>query len=446
MHPPFGAIQSPHSHGDVAVWPIVATVNYLEASGDLSLLDEAVDWTTPEPPFAASGKSSTVREHLRVAIDHLRRQFVAGTSLLAFGDGDWNDSLQPARPEMREAMVSSWTVALFYQALRGYAAALRRDGRDAEAAELDAAADAVRDDFFQYLVVDEQVSGLYQHHADPGRAGWLLHPRDAETGVRYRLLPMIRGIIAGLFTSEQATHHAELIERHLLAPDGARLMDRPPHYSGGTTTHFQRLESAAFFGREIGLMYTHAHLRYAEAMAKLGRAEALFRALLTICPVGLAATVPNANPRQANCYFSSSDAAFLNRADSEANYEALMRGEVPVNGGWRVYSSGPGIAVGLIVRQWLGIRRQFDYVIFDPVLTPQHDGLRARVMVLGEVCDVLFWVDGEQRGVREVTLDGEALPTHGREDNPYRSGGLRFDAAELRERLASSDKQIEVRC
>jgi len=32
--------------------------------------------------------------------------------------------------------------------------------------------------------------------------------------------------------------------------------------------HFQRAESAAFFGREIALMYTHAHLRYAEALAR----------------------------------------------------------------------------------------------------------------------------------------------------------------------------------
>ena len=32
---------------------------------------------------------------------------------------------------------------------------------------------------------------------------------------------------------------------------------------------FRRAESAAFFGREIGLMYVHAHLRYGEALATL---------------------------------------------------------------------------------------------------------------------------------------------------------------------------------
>ena len=44
-------------------------------------------------------------------------------------------------------------------------------------------------------------------------------------------------------------------------------MDRPLAYRGGLETIFRRGESAAFFGREIGLMYVHSHLRYAEAIS-----------------------------------------------------------------------------------------------------------------------------------------------------------------------------------
>ncbi|MEM7626227.1 MAG: cellobiose phosphorylase [Planctomycetota bacterium] len=447
MHPPFQSIQSPHSHGDVAVWPIIAAVNVLRATGDPSLLDRSAPFTRSEPPFALTEQMQTLRRHLDLAIDKLRGRFVPSTSLLAYGDGDWNDSLQPARPEMRESMVSSWTVALFYQALRGYAQTMRHAG-DADAAHRhDATADAVRDDFNRLLVADDQIAGLYLYDDDPAEARHLLHPRDTHTGVRYRLLPMIRGIISELFTPEQAAHHASLIDQHLLAPDGARLMDRPPHYTGGTTTHFQRLESASFFGREIGLMYVHAHLRYAEAVAKLGRAEAFAEALLKVNPVGLEQSVPNAAPRQANCYFSSSDAAFLNRPDSEARYDALLRGEVPVHGGWRVYSSGPGIYLGLIVRQWLGLRGDFDRFVFDPVMTDRHDGLVARLTLLGVECAVTFRI-GEERfnAVREVRLDGRALESVGRETNPYRTGGLRFDRAALAEKLRGSRGELEVDC
>lgn len=446
MHPPFENIQSPHSHGDVAVWPVIATVNYLAATGDVALLDKSVPFTQGDAPFAFTDTTATIREHVEFAIEKLVEKFVPGTALLAYGDGDWNDSLQPARPEMRESMVSTWTAELFYQALRGWAQAMRRVGDEAAAAKHGATADAIRNDFKKLLVLDDETVGLYMHHDDPAKSQVLLHPRDTATGVKHRLLPMIRGIISGIFTPEQARHHAELIHTHLLAPDGARLMDRPPKYTGGTMTHFQRLESASFFGREIGLMYTHAHLRYAEAMAKLGEGQKLFEALLTICPVGLEHTVPNASPRQANCYFSSSDAAFLNRADSEERYDELMRGNVPVNGGWRVYSSGPGIAIGLIVRQWLGLRRDYDRLVFDPVLSVEHDGLVATVSLLGESCEVTCHVSGEAQGVQRVALDGETIDAVGRDDNPYRVGGLCVDVKSFGKRLKSSQKRIEVWC
>ena len=99
---------------------------------------------------------------------------------------------------------------------------------------------------------------------------------------------MTRSIIGGLFTEEQARHHLRLIREHLLFPDGARLMDRPVAYHGGLERVFRRAESAAFFGREIGLMYVHSHLRYGEAMGVLGEAEALWEALEVVNPVAVA--------------------------------------------------------------------------------------------------------------------------------------------------------------
>jgi len=81
-------------------------------------------------------------------------------------------------------------------------------------------------------------------------------------------------------------------------------------YHGGRQRLFQRAETATYFGREIGLMYTHAHLRYAQALAHVGRAEDFFQALCQANPIAIASVVPRATLRQANCYYSSSDATF----------------------------------------------------------------------------------------------------------------------------------------
>ena len=46
-------------------------------------------------------------------------------ALIRYGDGDWNDSLQPADPPARLDGSSAWTVALLYEQLRRYAEVLR---------------------------------------------------------------------------------------------------------------------------------------------------------------------------------------------------------------------------------------------------------------------------------------------------------------------------------
>jgi cellobiose phosphorylase len=160
-----------------------------------------------------------------------------------------------------------------------------------------------------------------------------------------------------LFTPEQTRHHLELIREHLIFPDGVRLMDRPVAYRGGPQTIFRRAESASFFGREIGLMYTHAHLRYAEAMSALGDSSALFEALGVVNPVSIGDGAPQALPRQRNAFFSSSDAAFPDRDSASAHWDRVKAGTIGFEGGWRIYSSGPGIFTGLLIRRGFGRRR-----------------------------------------------------------------------------------------
>ena len=375
------AIRPGDSHGDIVFWPLLALAQYLLASGDAGLLDETAPFFHPEGD--ARAERATVLAHVERALGLIARRVIPGTRLAAYGHGDWNDSLQPADPALAERLCSAWTVTLHHQTLDTLAAALRRAGRRGLADEIESELPRIRDDFQRLLVADGVVAGLAHFRGDGQIEHWL-HPRDRENGVGYSLLPMIHAILAGLFTREQAQHHVDVIRRHLLAADGARLFDRPLPYRGGVQHHFQRAETGTFFGREIGLMYTHAHLRYAEAMAHLGEAEAFFDALRQANPVGLRAVVPNARPRQVNCYTSSSDAAFPDRYQAAARYDEVKTGAVPVEGGWRVYSSGAGIAVRLVRECLLGLRLRHAELGIDPVLPRALDGLRATVEIAGQ--------------------------------------------------------------
>ena len=238
---------------------------------------------------------------------------------------------------------------------------------------------------------------------------YLLHPRDATSGVHYSSLAMIHAILEDMLTPEQARAHLELIDAHLTGPDGIRLFDRPMEYHGGPQRFFQRAESATFFGREIGLMYMHAHLRYAQALAHLGEADRFFKALCQSNPIGLRDIVPQATLRQANCYYSSSDAAFADRLEASANYERVAAGTIALDGGWRVYSSGAGIALSLIVRRFLGLSFLAQAVEFDPVIPPALDGLEVATTLFGREVRLTYRVGTHGCGVKSITVNGHAV-------------------------------------
>ena len=427
------------SHGDIVFWPLLGLARYLIASEDAALLDESV------PFFAAAGSrldGACLWQHVERALAVIRTRRIAGTHLAAYGHGDWNDSLQPADPALRERLCSAWTVTLHHQVFSLLARALHGIGRVEAATALAAEAAQVQADFQRLLVVDGVVTGYALF--PPGQpAHMLLHPSDRLTGVRYSLLPMMHAILENMLSPEQARTHLGLIEAHLLGPDGARLFDRPLPYRGGPEQLFQRAETSAFFGREIGVMYTHAHLRYAEALAHLGEAQRFFDALCKSHALGLRERVPSASLRQSNCYFSSSDAAFSDRYEAGRDYGRVAAGSVALNGGWRIYSSGPGIAIGLVVGSLLGVRRGKSVLIVDPVMPPALDGLRARLPICGQSVDVLYRVGTTGSGPVRLELNGSELPfTRGA--NPYRNGAAEVSMAVFASRLTANANLLVV--
>jgi cellobiose phosphorylase len=433
-------IRAGDSHGDIAFWPLLALSQYLIVSGDAALLSAQVPFFATD---RARAEHATVWQHVERTLALIERRIIAGTALAAYGHGDWNDSLQPADPSMRESMCSAWTVTLHHQTLTTLACALRIVGRATDADRLEDAAAAVRRDFQQLLLIDGVLAG-YALFATRENVNYLLHPRDETTGVHYSALAMIHAILEGMLTPAQARQHLRLIETHLSGPDGVRLFDRPLPYHGGPQRFFQRAESATFFGREIGLMYMHAHLRYAQALAYMGEAELFFHALCQANPIGIRATVPTASLRQANCYYSSSDAAFADRYQASADYDAIAKGTVALDGGWRVYSSGAGIALSLIIRRFLGLSCEFDWLSIDPVIPATLDGLKARTTLSNQDVEVTYEIRLPGHGVSAVLINGQLLP-FARETNPYRTGAARVSTELIAKHLTRGSNAMTIR-
>jgi cellobiose phosphorylase len=256
-------------------------------------------------------------------------------------------------------------------------------------------------------------------------------------------LAMIHAILEDLLTPTQAREHLRLIDTHLTAPDGVRLFDRPMPYHGGPQRIFQRAETATYFGREIGLMYMHAHLRYAQALAHVGEADRFFQALCQANPIGIRSIVPTATLRQANCYYSSSDAAFEDRYQASAEYERVPREKIALDGGWRVYSSGAGIALGLVIRRFLGLSYESSVLRVDPVIPAALDGLCVETTLLGRPIEVRYRIGPNGCGVNEIALNGHAL-VFARDTNPHRRGAALVPTATVVAQLAAEGNILRI--
>jgi CRISPR-associated protein Csx3 len=441
MFDEFREVQGSESHGDIIFWPLKALCEYIEQTGDHTILETPVCYTDPQS-LGFTTHTETVNDHVKKALAYIHRTCVPGTALPSYGNGDWDDSLQPANPAMKTHMVSGWTAGLALQVLGALTRVWTAAGFAQEARELDDFLARMKADFREHVIRDGVVAGFVLFEGDASIP--LLHPSDQQTGIHYRLLPINRAIISEQFSPREMEAHLALVHRHLKFPDGVRLMDRPPQYRGGISVHFQRAETAAHFGREIGLMYVHANIRYCEALAKAGRAEELLECLQAISPVATADVVPNAQPRQANLYFTSSDAQVYDRYEAAERLGELKAGRVGALAGWRLYSSGPGIYIALVIQRLFGIRRSDALVVIDPVLPGSMDGVELRLDWNGKRVRWTFHVTRQSFAPHRIAVNGVALPDCQRTRQPYREGGLAVEAGRFDAMLDAAENAVDI--
>jgi 1,2-beta-oligoglucan phosphorylase len=430
-------IQQEESHGDIIVWPLKAVTDYLAATNDFSILNEEILYTNSS--FGFTETKATLMSHIQKQIDYMKANFLHGTHLSSYGDGDWDDTLQPANPQLKKFMVSSWTVALTYQVMRQFSGLLKNVDEE-KSLELGKLAENIKADYQKYMLSQDVIPGfVYMENANEPKL--MLHPSDNTTGINYRLLPMTRSMIAELLTPEQAEQHLDVIMDKFYCPDGVRLMDKPAHYKGGVSTHFKRAEQASNFGREIGLQYVHAHIRFVEAMAKLGKSDEVWRGLEKINPVMIQETVPNAERRQSNAYFSSSDGDFKTRYEAQERFGELKEGKEKVKGGWRIYSSGPGIYMNQLISNCLGIRPHGKNLIIDPVLPEDMDGLEFEYMLDEKPVTFIYRNRGEEQS--RLIVNGEEVKAEIYK-NLYRDGGLIVNRSKFADRLNAEKNTVEI--
>ena len=115
-----------------------------------------------------------------------------------------------------------------------------------------------------------------------------------------------------------------------------------------------------------------------------------------------------------------------------------------LKGGWRVYSSGPGIYLNQLISNVLGLRTLYEDRVFDPVLPADADGLTFDRVEDGRRVRYLFHVSAAGPSPREILVNGRSLSGGRFAANPYRRGGLLVSGAVFRAALDREDNLVEI--
>ena len=125
-------------------------------------------------------------------------------------------------------------------------------------------------------------------------------------------------------------------------------------------------------------------------------------------------------------------------------WQELREGKVAVRGGWRLYSSGPGLFINKVRSCLLGLRESFGDVVIDPVLPRSLDGLTVEAQLLGRPVTLVYSVRSRTSSPSAIRLNGKPFTAVTREPNPYRPGGHRLDGSALAAQLTQSQNRIEI--
>jgi cyclic beta-1,2-glucan synthetase len=383
---------------DDRLWLPFVTADYVEATGDLSVLREMTPYLSGpalEPGHedlylvpGRSGVMASVYEHCLAALEASRGTGEHGLPLM--GGGDWNDGMNRVGIEGRgESVWLAWFLA----------ATLTRFAPLAEAmGEPERAADCLRRaEELAASVEREAWDGAWYRRAyfDDGTP---LGTKSADE-CRIDAIAQAWAVISGRGDPERSRRALEAVEEKLVSRENGIIalltppfdtMEKDPGYIKGYVPGV----------RENGGQYTHAAIWVAMAYAMAGDGDEALDLLDMVNPLNHSATREAADVYRVEPYVIV--------ADVYAAPPHVGRG------GWTWYTGSASWFYTVAVRNVLGIRAVADagrrHLVVDPCIPKSWTAFSAEVRFGATTYDITVENPrGVNRGVDRVTCDGKAV-------------------------------------
>ena len=393
-HPPTGRGVRTHFSDDL-VWLPYTVSNYLEVTGDVSILDENAFFLEGEaiPPERedvyfeprVSEETATVYEHCARTLDLSLATGEHGLPLM--GTGDWNDGMNRVGHEGRGESV--WLAWFLHAALSLFVPVAAGRGDLKRAERWLAHADSLK----EALEIEAWDGAWYRRaYYDDGT------PLGSASGTECRIDSIAQnwGVISGAADPERARRAMKSVEEYLVRPGDELVLlftppfDKTPHEPGYIKGYPPGI-------RENGGQYTHAAAWTVIAFAMLGNGDKAHELFTMINPVNHAATRTGMHRFKVEPYVAVADIY------SEPPHVG--------RGGWSWYTGSSGWLYRAGLEWILGLAVRGETLRFDPcipgawhdfTISYRHGTARYEITVKNP--------NGVMRGIVRLELDGEPFP------------------------------------
>ena len=354
---------------DDAIWLVATVCDWVMETGAAEFFDEVI-------PYADGGEG-TVYEHLTRILD-FAAEYVGQTGICQGLRADWNDCLNLGGGE--SAMVSF----MHYWALQYFVDAARHLGRDEDVEKYTAMASGVREACEEVLWDGEWYLRGFT------KKGKKIGTRKDEEGKIF-LNAQSWAVYSGVASDERGRQCMDAVDEHLFSKYGIHLLwpaySKPDDDIGYVTRVYRGI-------KENGSIFSHPNPWALIAECILGRGDRAMKFYDAILP------------------YNQNDIIEIREAEPYSYCQFIVGSDHTAHGRARhPWLTGTGAWFYTAATRFiLGIQISYGGLIVDPCIPADWEGFEVVRKWRGATYNIRVKnPDGVMKGVRSVTLDGEAV-------------------------------------